>query len=97
MTRHLYVSLSVCLSLATFPHYCTEPDVTWGNSRECAVVVHCWADLQSVHGFHCCDNIYLVYYTNGVAENPKNWRKKTEGETAQLRFTWKMAFKMEVV
>jgi len=25
--------LSVCLSLAAFPHYCTDPDVTWGNGR----------------------------------------------------------------
>jgi len=24
------VCLSVCLSLAAFPHYCTDPDVTWG-------------------------------------------------------------------
>ena len=22
--------MSVCLSLAAFPHYCTDPDVTWG-------------------------------------------------------------------
>ena len=22
--------VSVCLSLAAFPHYCTDPDVTWG-------------------------------------------------------------------
>jgi len=27
------VCLSVCLSLAAFPHYCTDPDVTWRNSR----------------------------------------------------------------
>jgi len=27
----LSVCLCVCLSLATFPHYCTDPDVTWGN------------------------------------------------------------------
>ena len=23
------------------------------------LVVHCWMDLQSVHGFRCCDNIVL--------------------------------------
>jgi len=51
------VCLSVCLSLATFRHYCTDPDVTWRNGRGCPLVVHCWADLQLVHGFHCCDNI----------------------------------------
>jgi len=30
--------VSVCLSLAAFPHYCTEPDVTWGNGRGCPLV-----------------------------------------------------------
>jgi len=51
------VCVSVCLSLAAFPHYCKDPDVTWGNCRGCLLVVHYWADLQSVHGFHCYDNI----------------------------------------
>ena len=55
----VYVSLclSVCLSLAAFPHYCTDPHVSWGNGRGCTLVVQCWADLQSVHGFRCYDNI----------------------------------------
>jgi len=35
----------------------TDPDVTWRNDRRCPLVVHCWADLQSVHGFRCYDNI----------------------------------------
>jgi len=26
----LSVGLSVCLSAATCPHYCMDPDVTWG-------------------------------------------------------------------
>jgi len=30
----LCVCLHVCLSLAAFPHYCTNPDVTWGNGIE---------------------------------------------------------------
>jgi len=51
------VCVSVCLSLAAFPHYCTDPDVTWGNGRGCPVVVHYLADLQSVHAFRCSDNI----------------------------------------
>jgi len=51
------VCLSVFLSLASFPHYCMDPDVTWGNGRGCHLVVHYWADLQSVHGFRCYDNI----------------------------------------
>jgi len=56
---HLCVCLSVCLSLTAFPHYCTDPDVTWGNITGCPLVVCCWADLQSVHGFRCYDNIHV--------------------------------------
>jgi len=35
--------LSVCLSAAACPHYCTDPDVTWGSGRGCPLVVHYWA------------------------------------------------------
>jgi len=49
--------LSVCLSFAAFPHYCTDPDVSWGNGSGYPLVVHYWADLQSLHGFRCYDNI----------------------------------------
>jgi len=31
--------MSVCLCLAAFPHYCTDPDVSWRNGRGCPVVV----------------------------------------------------------
>ena len=51
--------MSVCLSLAARPNYCTDPDVTWGNGRSCPLVVHYWADLQLVHGFRCHDNIHV--------------------------------------
>ena len=47
------VCLSVCLSAAACPHYCTDPDVTWGSGGGCPLVVHYWADLQSVHGMRC--------------------------------------------
>ena len=43
--------------VATCLHYCTEPDVTWGSGRGCPLVVHYWADMQSVHGLHCYGNI----------------------------------------
>jgi len=52
----LYVCLCVCLSAAACLHYCTDPDVTWGSGRGCHIVVHCWADLQSVHGLRCYGN-----------------------------------------
>jgi len=27
------VCVSDCLSLAAFPHYCTDPDIIWENGR----------------------------------------------------------------
>jgi len=57
MVKYIYWSWpSVCLSLAAFPHYCTDPGVTCGNGWM-HFSVHYWSVLQSVHGFHCCDNI----------------------------------------
>ena len=53
----LSVCLSIWLSAAACPHYCTDPDVTWGSGRGCPLVVHCWADLQSLHGLRCYGNI----------------------------------------
>ena len=59
----LCVCLSVCLSVCVSvrgricSHYCTDPDVTWGSGRECPLVVHYWADLQSVHWLRCYGNI----------------------------------------
>jgi len=51
------ICVSVCLSAAACPHYCTDPDATWGSGRGCTLVVHYWVDLQSVHGLRCYDNI----------------------------------------
>jgi len=47
------VCVSVCVSAAVCPHYCTDPDVTWGRGRGCPLVVRYWADLQSAHGLRC--------------------------------------------
>jgi len=52
-----HARLFVCLFAAACLHYCMDPDVTWGSGRGCHLVVHCWADLQSVHGFRCYGNI----------------------------------------
>ena len=52
------VCVSVCLSAVSCPHYCTDPDVTWGSGGGHApLVVHVWADLQSMHGLRCYDNV----------------------------------------
>jgi len=36
-----------------------DRDVTWANDRGRLLVLHYWADLQSMPGFHCYDNIAL--------------------------------------
>jgi len=53
------VRLCVCTSVSRhIPALLHLPDVTWGNGGGCLRLgVHCWADLQSVNGFHCYDNI----------------------------------------
>jgi len=52
----LCVCLCVCLSVrGSCLHYCTDPDVTW-SGRGCPLVVHCWADLQSVYRLRCYGN-----------------------------------------
>ena len=62
----LCVCLCVCLSAAACLHYCTDPDVTWGSGRECPVVVHYWADLQSVHGLRCYGNTRNAWQSPAV-------------------------------
>jgi len=61
--------MSVRLSVAACPHYCTDPDVTWRNGRgalSCALLggfaigagFRYYDHIaKSVHGFCCNDNI----------------------------------------
>jgi len=63
---HVCLCLSVCLSAAACPHYCTDPDVTWWSSRGCPLVVHFWADLQSVHGLRCYGNTRNAWQSPAV-------------------------------
>jgi len=44
--------LCVCLSVSL-----QGPGCNLGNGRRYPIVVNYWADLQSVHGFRCYDNI----------------------------------------
>jgi len=57
VSRRRRACLSVCLSAAACLHCCTDPDVTWESGGGWALVVHCWADLQSGHGLRCYGNI----------------------------------------
>jgi len=51
------VCLSVSMSVCPRPHaHTTTRTRIWGNGRGCPLVVYYWADLQSVHRFHCYDN-----------------------------------------
>ena len=59
-----HARLCVCLSAAVRPHYCSDPDVTWGHGRGCPLVVHYWADLQSGHGLRCYGNITRTLVTS---------------------------------
>jgi len=53
-----HARLSVCVTvrghMAILLH---GPGCNLGNGRECPLVVHRWADLQSVHGLRRYDNI----------------------------------------
>ena len=80
------VYVCVCLSLAAFQHYCTDPDVSWQNGRGCPVVLQYWVDLQSVHGFCCYGNIapnaecqlvlvFAVCLVNTGASEENLWEK----------------------
>ena len=64
----LCVCLCVCLSAAACLHYCTDRDVTWGNGRGCPLVVHYWADWQSVYGLRCHGNITRTLVTSANAK-----------------------------
>ena len=43
---------------------CTHSDVTWSSGRGCPLVVHHWADLQSLHGLCCYGNITRMRNVN---------------------------------
>ena len=58
------VSVFDCVSVCLYVPRCIPtllhgPGCNWGNGRGCAVVVHYWADLQSVRMFCCCDIIHV--------------------------------------
>jgi len=57
-----HARLCVCLSVrghmpTLTGMICSDPGVTWWSGRGCSLVVHYWADLQSVHGLRCYGNI----------------------------------------
>ena len=60
------VCLCICLSdPRRIPTLLHGPRCNYRNGRGDPLVVHYWADLQSVHGFRCYDNIFR---TRNVSE-----------------------------
>ena len=52
------VPACVCLSVPRrIPTLLHGSGVSWGNAKGCRLVVHYWANLQSVNGFRCYENI----------------------------------------
>ena len=57
-----HARLCVCLSVypsvrGRMPILLHGPGCNLAIGRECPLVVHYWADLQSVHALRCCGNI----------------------------------------
>jgi len=59
----VYLSAAACLHRL---HYCTDPGVTWGVVGDAPLVVHYWADLQSVHGLRCYGNTRNAWQSHAV-------------------------------
>ena len=56
--QSLCVCLCVCVSVTRrIPTVLHGPGCKLRNGKGCSLVVHYWVDLQSVHRFHCYDNI----------------------------------------
>jgi len=81
-----HARLCVCVSVrGRMPTLLLDPDVTWGSGRGCPLVVHNWANLQSVHRLRC----YVVTLCKCVARwqnpavirqahrTPHAWRTRT--------------------
>ena len=75
------VCVCVCLSAAVRPHYCTDT----GRGRGCPLVVHYWADLQSVHRLRCYGNITRTLVYAGCARVAISDRQVTEALSTLLR------------
>jgi len=82
----LCVSLSVCVSVCPSPHSHTTASIRMQlgvNGRSCSLVVHYWADLQSVYGFRCCATYAYVWSVRGQWCN-ENWYEWTSQLFGQL-------------
>jgi len=70
----LCVCLSVCLSFRGLtPILLHGPGCNLGRRWGCPLVVHYWADLQSVHGLRCYGNITWTLVYAGCARVADYW------------------------
>ena len=83
---HVYWSRpSVCLYLATFPHYCTLTDVTLGNGRGCSLVVNNWAYVQISADVVVWHHAYAYMLLTGAAMQTRiDQRYTTVGVSPRL-------------
>ena len=80
------VCLSVCLSVrGRMPTLFHVPGCNLGSGRGCPVVVHYWADLQSVHGLRCYGNTRNAWHSPAVIRQahrtPHTLRMPTPAKT----------------
>ena len=87
---------SVCLSLAVFPHHCMDPGVTRGDGRRCPLVVHCWADLQSVHALRCYDNIHARKLIPLYAANTYSAKCEMSATACHSLYRWFRLFEIPI-
>ena len=62
----LCVCMCVCVSVCPRPHAYTIARTDWRSGRGCPLVVHYWADLQSVHGLRCYGNTRNAWQSPAV-------------------------------
>jgi len=75
------VCVSVCVSVRSrIPTLLHGPGCNMGSGRGCPLVVHCWTDLQSVHGLRCYGNITRTLVTSlRPSRVPAIWRHSANG------------------
>jgi len=73
-----HARLCICLCVCPRPHAHATAwtlDATWenGGGALCPLVMHYWADLQSVHGFRCYDSIGRMHNVSKYLYSLYSW------------------------
>jgi len=85
LVTRVCVSMCVCVSVPRrTPTLLRVPGCNLGNGRGCRLVVHYWADLQSVYGFRCYDNIARTRNISECLYSLYAWLPLVEALTGEL-------------